>query len=59
MAKKDLKKRLNELAKPYDVEVTEQKGGFVLSKANERETLFVTEATDEHLIDRYLRGAAA
>jgi hypothetical protein len=57
--KSDLKKRLNELAKPYDAEVSESGDGFVLSKPGERETLLVTQDTDEHLIDRYLRGAAA
>lgn len=58
-SKKDREKELKAQAKEHGVTVESVKGGHVLSKPGERTTLHVTEDTDQHSIDRYMRGANA
>lgn len=58
-SKKDREKELKALAKQYGATVESTHEGHVLSLPGERNTLLVTENTDQHSIDRYLRGVNA
>jgi hypothetical protein len=57
MAKKDdRKKELEAQAKAAGASVKQDGKAFVLTLPGERNSLRVTEDTDQHAIDRYLRG---
>ena len=57
--KKSFEKELEAQAREHGAVLSASEGGFVLSKPNERAVLHVNEDTEQHLIDRYLRGAGA
>jgi beta-1,4-mannosyl-glycoprotein beta-1,4-N-acetylglucosaminyltransferase len=55
--KSDREKQLEALAKQYGAELSVDGDAFVLALPDERNTLRVTEDTEDHTIHRYLRGA--
>jgi hypothetical protein len=61
MAKKksDLEKQLEPQARAAGAQLEADGDTVVLSKEGERSTLRVTTDTEQHVIDRYLRGASA
>lgn len=62
MAKKkkgELEKRLEALAREHGATLSVEGDAFRLSRPGERNSLFVDEDTEQHLIERYLRGANA
>lgn len=61
MAKKksDREKQLEALAKQYGAQLSADGDAFVLALPDERNSLRVTAATEDHDIHRYLRGAGS
>ena len=57
--KSDLEKRLEPQVRAAGATLSADEGGYVLSKPGERSVLRVTENTEQHAIERYLRGAGA
>lgn len=57
--KSDLAKRLEPQVRAAGAVLSVTENGYVLSKPNERAVLHITEDTEQHEIDRYLRGAGA
>ena len=55
--KSDLEKRLTPQVRAAGATMSVEDDNVVLSRPGERNTLLVTEETDEHSIERFLRGA--
>lgn len=58
-SKTELKKRLEASARAAGASLEKDARGFYMTKPGERAILRVDESTEEHVIDRYLRGAGA
>ena len=59
MAKGKVEKQLEARAEAGGASLEKDERGFYMTKPGERAILRVDETTDEHRIDRYLRGAGA
>ena len=54
-----LKKRLKSQAASAGASLEEDERGLYMTKPGERAILRVDDSTEDHVIDRYLRGAGA
>lgn len=59
MAKSKLEKQLEAQAASAGASLEKDERGLYLTKPGERAILRVDESTEDHVIDRYLRGAGA
>ena len=58
-SKTDLKKRLGPQAVAAGASLEKDERGYYMTKPGERAILRVDDTTEDHVIDRYLRGAGA